>query len=309
MAITLSLCGTGATLAQSYPSRPIQLIVPLSAGSSIDILARGFAEGLSAELGQPTVVVNRDGASGTIAFAALANALPDGYTLAFSPQGVLTIQPHLKPSLSYRFDSFQPICQVFEDAFAIIVGPSSPIADFSDLVGRARARPKALTFGTTGIATVPHLQVEGFAKAAGIELVHAPYRVTGQLVQDVLGGRLDFAVVGVASIRGANVRVLAVLDRARSPLYPDIPTVSELGYPVSMPGFGGLYAPKATPSAVSDRLEQGCSKAFASSWFQQVAKNAGAAPRLLARSAFAERLAEDSRDKKDLIKALNITAD
>lgn len=309
IALSLGAADLDTVMAQSYPSRPVQLIVPFSGGASIDLLARGLADGLSAELGQPTVVVNREGASGTIAFTAVANAAPDGHTLAFAAQGQLTIQPHLKTNLSYRPDMFQPICQVFEDALAIFVGPQSPITDLRALIDRARAKPRSLTFGSGGVAIVPHLQVEALARAARIEIVHAPYRNIGQIIQDALGGRLDFAATSTASIAGSSARVLAILGETHSPLIPDAPTLGELGYPVSMPGFGGLYAPKAAPAAVRDRLEQACAKAFASAAFQRVAKSTGVNPIFLPSSEFAKRLAEDSREKAELIKALNITAD
>ena len=309
LVIAIGLATFSSALAQSYPSRPLQLVAPFSGGSSTDIAARGLAEGLSAQLGQPAVVINREGASGTIALAAVAYAAPDGYTLAFTPQGPLTIQPHLKPNLPYRLDAFQPLCQVVEDSFGILVGPTSPIVDFKDLLKRARAKPKSLTFGTTGVATVPHLQVEGLALAAGVEFVHAPYRVTGQLIADTLGGKLDFAVSTIVSISGGNGRVIAVLGPMRSPRHPAVPTVDELGFEVSMPGFVGLYAPKAAPAAVHDRLEAACAKAFASMSFQNMAANAGTSPLYLPRAAFAERLAADSREKAALIKALNIKID
>jgi tripartite-type tricarboxylate transporter receptor subunit TctC len=300
------LCAPHAQ-AQFYPSKPSQLIVSFAAGSAPDILARGLADGLSADLGQPILVVNREGASGTIAFAAVASASPDGYTLAFGPSGSITIQPHLKSKLPYQFDSFQPICQVFEDRFVIVVGPNSPITDFNDLVSRARAKPKSLTYGSPGLGTVPSLMVEGLARTAGFVVIHAPYRNTGQELQDVLSGTLDFAVVTGASVRGLNIRVLASLNAVRNAQFPDAPPVSELGYPASKPGFGGLYAPRGIPSEVSDRLGQACTKAFSAPAFQQAAINAASPATFLTSTDFAKRLAEDSREKGDLIKALGIT--
>ena len=162
------------THAQPYPQRPIQLVVPFAVGQVTDIVARAFGERMSAEFGQPFVVINREGAGGTLGFAAAASAAPDGHTLVFSPQGALTIQPHVNPKLPYRVDAFAPVCQVFESAFAVVVGRTSPIADFNDLVARARAKPKSLTWGTLGIATIPTIQFMGLAKATGIELVARP---------------------------------------------------------------------------------------------------------------------------------------
>jgi tripartite-type tricarboxylate transporter receptor subunit TctC len=128
------------------------------------------------------------------------------------------------------------------------------------------------------------------------------------MIQDVVSGRLDFAATSIASISGSDARVLAILGQARSPRFPRAPAVAELGYPVSMPGFGGLYAPSAAPAAVRERLEQACAKAFASAAFQQVTTSLGVTPIFLPRSEFAKRLAEDSREKAEIIKALNIAA-
>jgi tripartite-type tricarboxylate transporter receptor subunit TctC len=299
----------GHVCAEPYPSRPVQILVPQSISSSPDTLVHGFADRLGAELRQLVLVIGRDGASGTIAFAALAAAPPDGYTLAFAPQGPLTIQPHVKTGLAYRFDMFAPICQVFEEPFVIVVGPGSSIADFEQLVRRAREKPKSLTFGSVGIATVPHLQIEALARAAGVEFVHVPYRVVGQLLQDTLAGTLDFSVTTIPGMRGSALRGLAILGENRTRLFPDVPTVRELGFPVSLPGFRGLYAPSAAPREVLDRLGEACARVCNSPAFQQTMLDIGITPACLPAADFASRLADDSRAKANLIKSLSITAE
>jgi tripartite-type tricarboxylate transporter receptor subunit TctC len=298
-----------SVVAQSYPSRLVELVVPFSGGSSPDIMARVFAEALGTELKQPVLVINRDGASGTIAFGAVAAAMPDGYTLLFAPQGQLTIQPHIKSKLAYAFDTFQPICQVFDEPFAIAVGPASRIASLNQLIALARAKPKSLTFGTLGVAMVPHLQAEALAHAADVAFVHAPYRSPGQLHEDALTGRLDFIVMPVASMRDSKLRPLAIIGDRRTPLFPDVPTARELGVKVSMPGFGGLYAPEASPPEVIDRLADACAKAYAAPVFQQLMQNIGGTASYLPKTEFAKRLAEDSREKGELIKMLGIEAE
>jgi tripartite-type tricarboxylate transporter receptor subunit TctC len=302
LAVCVSAAGAGA---QTFPNRPIRLIVPFSPGTSPDILARGLAQGLIAELGQSIVIVNREGASGTIGFADVANAPPDGYTLAFGPQGPVTIQPRLKINPPYELSSFQPVCQVYEDTFALFTGPNSPIKDLPDLVARAKPQTKPLTFGSPGVATVPHLQVESLMVAAGMTMKHAPYRVVGQLNQDVIGGNLDLAVGSLASIRGSSARVLAILGEQRSAVFPDAPTTKELGYPVSKTSFIGIYAPKGAPVEVYDTLERACVKATAAPDYQKLEKDSGALPFALGRAEFAKRLADDNGEKGALIKALD----
>jgi tripartite-type tricarboxylate transporter receptor subunit TctC len=305
-AMFVGALATGATNAKTYPTRPIRLIVPFSPGTSPDIIARALAKDLSTDVGQSIVVINQEGASGSIGFADVANAAPDGYTLAFGPQGPLTVQPFVKRNPPYKLESFLPLCQVYEDVFALFVGPNSPIADLNDLLRRAREKPKSLTFGSPGVATVPHLQVESLMLGAKFAMNHAPYRSVAQLIQDVMGGNLDLAVGSVASIRSSNARILAILGDARSTVYPNAPLIGDLGYTVSKTSFVGLYAPRATPEAISARLEKACEKIHATEAFQKMEIELGALPRLLLGKDYAKRLEDDALDKASLIKTLNI---
>ena len=295
--------------AQTYPSRPIQILVPFSAGNVIDLLARGLGEGLAQAVGGSVLVVNREGASGIIAMSALASAKPDGYTLAFAPQGQITIQPHLKADLPYKESSFTPICQTFENQFAVVVGPNSPILDFTALIAAARKDPGKLTWGDSGVATVPNLQMYSLLQSAGIKMEYTPYRNYPQLLQDVLTGRLDLAAPSIGSFTGQNLRVLAILADQRSPQFPGVPTVAEFGYAVSMPGFGGLYAPAGIPADVLSTLSDGCTKAVQSASFRTIAERTGSLIRYLDRAHFTERLQQDSKAKADLIRTLNLKVD
>jgi len=297
---------SGTAFGQAYPSRPIQILVPFSAGNVIDLLARGLGDGLAQAIGGSVLVVNREGASGIIAMSALAGSKPDGYTLAFAPQGQITIQPHLKADLPYKESSFTPICQTFENQFAIVVGPNSPIADFKQLIATAKASPGKLTWGDSGVATVPNLQMYSLLQSAGIKMEYTPYRNYPQLLQDVLTGRLDLAAPSIGSFNGQNVRVLAILSDQRSPQFPDAPTVAEFGYAVSMPGFGGLYAPSGLPPDVLVKLADGCAKAVQSESFRTIATRTGSLIRYLDRAAFTRRLQEDSQAKAALIRTLNL---
>ncbi len=305
LGVCAGLCG--AVQAQTFPDRAIQLIVPFSPGTSPDIVARGLAERLTESLGQPVLTVDREGASGSIGYATVAAAAPDGYTLAFGPQGPLTVLPTARAHSSYTLDSFAPVCQVFEDIFALFVGPNSTIANFNDLVSKAKARPLSLTFGSPGIATVPHLQVESLQLAAGVRMNHAPYRSVAQMIQDVVGGNVDLAVGSVASMRTSNARILAILKSTPSNLFPDAPVIGQFGYTVSQTSLGGLFAPAATPADVRARLEKGCADAFANPAFQRLESDAGISPVYLNASEFGKRLASDRQDKAALIKTLGIT--
>lgn len=305
MLALMPLLAQSAT-AQNYPSRPVQVIVPFSAGQSTDILARAFVQVISPALGQPFVVNDIPGASGILAFNAAAHAAPDGYTLVFAPQGQLTIQPHLKKKLDYKFDTFTPICHLFENVFAITVKPDSPIRTFQDLVERARAKPGAMTWATSGIATVSDLQMSDLIQKLGLKLVHVSYRNYGQMIQDVIAGTVDFAVPSVGSFSPSTVHMVVLMADKRMPEFPDLPTITESGYSISLPGFGGLYAPAAAPKEVKDKLAAVCPKVFASEPFQRVVKNTMQIPVYLPGAEFAKRLAQDSAQKAALIKTLGL---
>ena len=295
--------------AQTYPTRPVQILVPFSAGNVIDLLARGFGEALGQALGGSAAVVNREGAAGIIMMSALASSKPDGYTLGFAPQGQLTIQPHLKPDLPYKEESIAPICQTFENQFAIVVGPGSPFQDFPALIAAARQKPDTLTWGDSGVATVPNLQMYSLMRSAGVQMEYTPYRAYPQLLQDVLTGRLDLAAPSIGSFNGQNLRVLAILADQRSPQFPDVRTVVEYGYAVTMPGFGGLYAPAGTPVAVRQKLAGACAKAVESQSYRTIAERTGTIIRYLDSAGFQARLKEDSRAKAELIQTLNLKVD
>src|SRR4051794_611415 len=168
--LSLALAGcllSGCAAAQAaWPERPIQLIVPFPAGGGVDVIARPFAERFGELLHQPVVVVPRDGAAGTIGMGVVAAAKPDGYMLAFSPSGPITIQPHVIPSLAYKADSLQPVCQLFASEYVLAVRADSPYKSLDDLVKAARAQPGKLTYGFGGVATSPHLAIAEFANAA-----------------------------------------------------------------------------------------------------------------------------------------------
>jgi len=305
LAIVSALAAPAPLAAQTYPSRPVQVIVPFTAGNVIDIIARAFVQELSAELKQPITINNIGGASGVLAFNAAAAAPADGYTLVFAPQGQLTIQPHINRNLNYKFETFKPVCHLFENVFAFIVAPNSPIRTFQDILDRARAKPGALTWATSGINTVSDLQVKDLFGKLGLKLVHVTYRNYGQMIQDAAGGNVDFAVSSLGSFSMDTVRMVALLADKRSPLAPDLVTVSELGYAASLPGFGGLFAPAAAPPEAVDRLAATCRTAFERPAVQEVMKRSGVTPYYLPGDKFAERLLLDSRQKAAQLQAMS----
>lgn len=300
------LVAAGAFAQERYPSQPVQVIIPYSAGGNSDVMGRAFVEQLSRATGGSFVVSNRDGAGGTIGFAQLAVARADGYTLAFGPTSAVSAAPHLMKKLPYGLGDFTYVCQVFENIFAIAVSPRSRYRGLGDLVEDARAHPGRLSFASSGIASVGHLSGEGFARELGLKLIHVPFRGDAQIIPQVLGGQIDFSVSGMGSAAGA-LRPLAVFSDARLPFLPDVPTSSELGMPAVPPGYQGLFAPRGLPAPVLATLEKGCAEAVGSEAFRAFGLKVRQKVAWVNGAGFERRAREDSEYKRRLIQALGLT--
>ena len=290
----------------AYPLKPVQVIVGFSAGGSVDVMARTLVNVISAQLGQPFVIVNRDGASGSIGFGQLANAQPDGYTLGAGPTTPISIAPHLMKNIKFGVDSFEYICQSFENVFTVAVPLDSPFKSMTEVIAAARASPGKLSFGHSGVGTVPHLSVANLVYRTGIDVPAIPYRGEASMFADLMAGRIPVGSPSVALAVGQKVRVLAVFADSRHPAFPEAPTFSELGMPSMPPGFNGLFAPKGTPREVRAVLERACEQAVQTESFRSTAQRLSQRIAYLNGAAFAERAATDYRYKGEVIKALDI---
>lgn len=296
--------------AEPFPVRPLQFVVPFAAGGGLDANARSFAQALSEVLKQPVSVINREGAAGTIGLQAVASAKADGYTLAFTPAVSLTSEPHRIKTVGYQLSSFKPICQVFDNIFAIAVPGASPFNQLQDLLHSARRNPGQISYGTSGTGSIPHLgtsDIEAFAK---VELIHVPYKGDGPMLQDLLAGRLSFGAVLASSInpqlQAGTLKLLAVYADKRHPSFPQIPTLTEAGVPVVQLSFGGLIVPAATPTEVTTALEQGCEKAIQTPGYREWAQRANQVVDYKNSSGFEARLRQDSQSKAVTLKRLGL---
>lgn len=295
---------------EAFPARPIQIVNPASAGSISDTLLRALAPGLQARLGQPIAVVNREGASGAIGAAQVARAAPDGYTLLFAAVYSLSVLPALRSDTGYRAEQFDPICQAFVNTMTIAVRPDSAVRTLGDLVTAARAQPGGLRWGHQGVASIPHLAMMELVGAAGIETQDVPYRGEPAAIVDLLGGRLDFVSIVLGSLRGRDLRPIAVFGRQRHPLIPEVPTVMEQGYPVAPTSFGGLLAPAGTPLAVRQRLEAACAGAAAEEGYRDAARRGFQPDKPYAgMEAFGTAIRRDVEEKARLLRTLNLRAE
>src|SRR5581483_8585809 len=260
--------GASGAAAQQYPAKPVKIIVAFSPGGSTDLLARAVGQKLGERWGQPVVVENRVGASGMIGADAVAKSAPDGYTLLMcSPQEV-AVNHHVFPKVPYdpRRD-LAPITLVTVTPLVIAVNPGVPAKDIAALVTLAKAKPGTLGYATPGTASTQHLTGEILQAAAGIKLVHVPYKGAGQSIPDVIGGQVPIGVYGILTIspqsKAGKLRILAVTTPKRSPIAPDVPTMAESGFP----GFDtslwfGLLAPAGTPKDVIAKIHDDTARAL-----------------------------------------------
>ena len=246
--------------AQTYPTKPIRLIVGSAPGGPIDFSARLTAQKLTEALGQSVVVDNRTGAGGTIGTEYVAKAAPDGYTLLMASAATLCITPNLYPKIPYdTLKDFAPVSTVAAVSYVLVVHPSIPVKTVQEFIALAKAEPGRLRFGSAGSGSVTHLGVELFKSMAGVDLLHVPYKGAGPAMIDLIGGQLDFMLDSLLTstplVKAGKLRALAQTGMRRSVVWPDLPTVSETvlpGYEVST--WFGLVAPAATPRGIIVKL-------------------------------------------------------
>lgn len=253
-------------LAQQWPGAPVRIMVPFAPGALTDLAARNIAAELSAQLGQQFVVENKGGAAGTIGTAEVAKAKPDGHTLVFTDSS-LTISPGLYKTLPYDvLRDLVPITIAVEAPAIIVARTGLGVRTLGQLVEMAKAKPKALTFGSGGQGSSAHLATELFLAQAGMEMTHVPFRGVAAALTDTAGNQIDVTVssLGGASghIRGNRVIALAVSGSQRSPVFPDVPTFAESGYQAYDVVYRfGFLAPAGTPSAIIARLQSEIARA------------------------------------------------
>ena len=270
VALILALFWSALALSQSYPSRPITLIVPYPAGGATDVTARVIAAEMSKYLQQKVIVDNKPGAVGTVGAAYVAKQAPDGYTLLLGGPGNLTLRPLMLPPLSY--DPLRDLATVNHVAnydHLLVVRNSLGVNSVTELIALAKAKPGELTFGSSGTGGPQHMAVELFMIMAGIDMKHIPYKGEAPVVTDLGGDRLDLSIISATAIgsfiKEGRVKALAATNPYRSNTFKDLPTVFEAGLPgYEFESYGGIMAPAGTPKAVIDTLNDAIAKAIAS---------------------------------------------
>ena len=261
-AVGLTILPTGDASGDSYPSRPVRIIVPGAAGGVVDLNARRVAEKLGQALGQPVVIDNRPGASGNLGAEAAAKSKPDGYTLLLGSANILCVNPVIFSRLPFNpSEDFVPITLAAKGSPLLLVSAKFPTQTLAEFIAYAKARPGQLSFGTPGVGTPQHLAVEQLMKLTGIRMTHVPYKNQPQVLTDLIGGQIqatvEFASIAVPHVKSGQLRALVVAGPNRKPSLPDVPTTAEAGLPAfTQTAWNGYLAPKGTPPEVIVRLQK-----------------------------------------------------
>jgi tripartite-type tricarboxylate transporter receptor subunit TctC len=309
-AASASLLLAGSSSAQPYPSKVIKVVLPLSAGSPIDVIARIVAPALSSRLAQTVIVENRPGGGTTIGIKAVAGAAPDGYALLFAA-ATLTLGPALIKDPGFDpIKDFTPIAMVGSGSWALVIPPSVPARTVQELVAYAKANPGRLNWGF-GRNAGPHLLGELFVLATGINVNRVPYRSGADAIPDMLGGRVQMNFGGIENlaplVREGKLRALVVTGEARSPSLPDVPTMTEMGFPRLTRGFwAGLLAPAGTTADIVNRLNAEINASLATPEIRDALIKVGVEPRGGSPHAFGSLIADEVEAWKTAAKAAGI---
>ena len=300
-------------LAQTFPSKPIRIIVPFTPGSATDTMARPIADKLSTAFGQQVVVENRPGAGGTIGIAALAKSPPDGYTLGVVSTGHV-VNPVLYANLPYdTLKDFSGVAPLAGLPSVLVVAPALGVRTVKELVAMAKAKPGQLNYATAGVGSAAHISAEKFRMAAGIDAVHVPLKGSPESLTETMGGRTQFTwtplSTAVGQIRGGQLIALAVSTAARSPAFPEVPTIAEAGFPRGEFNFWvGMLAPAGTPREVLSRLNAEVQKALGAPDMQERLAKLGAEAMTMSPEQFNDFLKQEYAVLGEVMRASGVKA-
>ena len=301
--------------AQSYPSKPIRIVVPFGPGGATDVVARTVADKLSARLGQPMIVDNKPGASTMIGADAVAKAAPDGYTLLVSGSSTYSVAPALKERMPYDPQKDLALIALLVKAPLVLVsGPSAPVKSLAELVALGKSKPGELGYATFGTGSAPHLAGEMLAHEAGIKVLAVPYKGSAPASMALLGGEIHYAIDTIPSvgphIKSGKLRPLAVTSVQRASALPDVPTLGELKLgKASFDGFYGLAAPAGTPAAIQQLLGREVAAIMALPDVKEKMLAAGLEPGFLDAPAFNAKVVDEIATFKAAGKRANIVMD
>jgi len=312
--LALLLSGSAGAMAQSYPSKPIRLMIGYTAGGSAEAGARPLARALEPILGQPLVFEYRPGAAGGVAMEAAAKAPADGYTLYYFDSGPLTVAPHIGKPTYNAFTSFTQLGHVCGSGSLLVVHPSTPFKSMQEVIALSKAQPNKWSYGTSGVGGPHHLSGEYFKSVTGADLVHVPYKGGGPAMTDLMGGQVPmlFSSLGpaVGAVKSGKIRALAVTSLTRSQAFPDVPTMDELG----LKGFDstawyGVLGPAGLPPEVVARWTQALQKVAGDKPTMDLINATGCDTQILSPAQTAEKIKADHAKWGKVVRDANIRAE
>lgn len=298
--------------AQDYPTKPIRLIIATAAGGLMDVAARVAAESLDKSLGQRLVIENRSGSGGNIGAEAVAKAEPDGYTLGLVQIGNVAINPYVYPDMTFDpFTDLVPVAPLTSSAILVVANAKVPANDLRELIVLAKREPGKLSYGSSGNGTAPHLAGEMFKAAAGVDILHVPYRGAGPAVNDTVGGHVQLTFVGLGAVRApvdaGLLKILAVAQSERLKSAPQYPTSAEAGLPgYEFVTWFGIVAPKGTPAPVIAKLVQHIHAMQDDPEVQKRLAAGGLEPLKETPEQFGARMRRDHERFRDIVKAAKL---
>jgi len=306
----LVLAQGGARMAGPYPARPVRIIVPLTAGGAVDLLARIVAQHYNAVWGQPFIVDNRPGAGGNIGYETVARAQPDGYTLLVSANGILT-NAAVRDTGYDPVRDFRAISKLTANPYIVLTTPALPMASVRDLIALAKAKPGQVTYGSSGIGSNPHLSAELFCFVAGVQMTHVPYKGLSEAYPAVASGTVNWVlgtpISALPLMRAGRLKGIAVTGSARSRTLPELPTIAESGVPgYDVTTWFGLFAPARVPANIVDKLQAEARKAISSPEFMRRLETDGVDAVANTPQEFAAEVAREYEKWRGLVKKAGI---
>ena len=310
-AFALSSLVAAAACAQSYPTRPIKVIVPFSAGGSTDIIARLTAAQLTKDLGQSVIVENVGGAAGALGTMQAKNAAPDGYTLLIGTVSTMIVYPAAHPKPQYALEDFVPITNIASMPNVIAVNPNFPAKDLKEFIAALKANPGKYSYATSGVGSINHMLGESFQSYSGTQMVHVPYKGSGPAMQDVIGGQVDMLFDQFPSSKGqidqGKLKAIGAISPQKIPGYPNVMTMEEAG----MKGFVdeawyGVLAPGKTPPEIVARITEAMKKALSNPELRQKLLDVGARPVGNSSTEFTGQIRGEIERMRQVVKTRNI---
>jgi tripartite-type tricarboxylate transporter receptor subunit TctC len=311
-AAILAITTTVGAFADTYPSRPITLVVGFAPGGGVDVVARLLAEQLGKQLGQPLIIANKPGAGGNIAAEMVAKAPPDGYTLFAENLGIVSNNPYLYDIKTFDPDKdFAHLARTVVVPLLMAVPANSPAKTVGDFIKLAKAAPDKLNYGSGGVGNVNHLVVELFASRVGVKMQHIPFRGSSPAITELIAGRIDTLIDGVNLVQpftdSGELRPLAITSESRIKTAPNIPTFVEAGVPdFVVLGWQGISAPAGLPKDIRDRLEQEIGRALQSPAVTGALEKQGVTPAFLGAAAYDDFIAVEKRRWKKVIQETGV---